>query len=61
VHAGAFHPEKKGLLTSLPEGVPTVVGYANRLLVIAYMAWLLVAGGTARRLSATEASSEGQP
>jgi hypothetical protein len=51
VRAGAFHPETKQILTSLPPGVPAVVGYANRLMVVAYLAWLLVAGGTARRLS----------
>jgi Protein of unknown function (DUF998) len=51
VRAGAFHPETKQLLTHLPPGVPAVVGYANRILVVAYMAWLLVVGGTVRRLS----------
>ncbi len=59
VRAGAFHPETKEMLTSLPEGVPAVVGYANRLLVIAYLAWLLVVGGTARRLLAAETSDDG--
>ncbi len=53
VRAGAFHPETKQVLTSLPEGVPAVVGYANRVLVVAYLAWLFVVGGTVRRLSAT--------
>ena len=59
LRAGAFHPETKELLTSLPEGVPAVVGYANRLLVVAYLAWLIVVGGTVRRLSAPATSEDG--
>lgn len=51
VRAGAFHPEARQLLTTLPSGVPAVVGYANRLLVIAYMAWMLAVGGAAKRLA----------
>lgn len=38
---GAFHPEA-GVLTSLPPGVSSVVGYANRLLILAYTGWLIV-------------------
>jgi hypothetical protein len=30
------------LLTSLPEGVTSVIGYANRLLVVSYLGWLIV-------------------
>lgn len=29
------------LLTSLPEGVTSVIGYANRLLVVSYLGWLI--------------------
>ncbi len=59
MRAGAFHPETKEMLASLPEGVPAVVGYANRLLVVAYLVWLLVVGGTVRRLSAPATSDDG--
>lgn len=43
---GAFHPEA-GVLTSLPAGVSSFVGYANRLLVLAYLAWLLIVSSAA--------------
>ena len=59
VRAGAFHPETRQLLTSLPPGVPAVVGYANRFLVIAYMTWLLVLGGVVRRVSPPVSSDHG--
>ncbi len=60
VRAGAFHPETRQMLTSLPEGVPAIVGYANRLLVVAYLAWLFVVGGTATRLSAAPLQDVGR-
>lgn len=59
VRAGAFHPETRELLTSLPPDVPAVVGYANRLLVVAYMAWLYVVGGAVRRLSPPASLDDG--
>ncbi|MGA9121177.1 MAG: DUF998 domain-containing protein [Bacteroidota bacterium] len=40
--AGAFHPDAREPLIALPAGVFTVVGYANRLLVGAYIAWSMV-------------------
>ncbi len=43
---GAFHPEA-GALTSLPAGITSLVGYANRLLVLSYIAWLIVIGSAA--------------
>lgn len=44
---GAFHPEAKTMLTSLPEGVIALIGYANRLLVITYLIWLIVGSNAA--------------
>lgn len=46
--AGAFHPESHQVLMTLPEGVTSVSGYANRLLVLAYLSWIGVAGGAIR-------------
>jgi hypothetical protein len=43
---GAFHPEA-GILTSLPAGVSSFAGYANRLLILAYLAWLIVMSNAA--------------
>jgi hypothetical protein len=47
--AGAFHPESGQVLEVLPEGVTSVSGYANRLLVSTYLAWLAIAGVAVRR------------
>lgn len=47
--AGAFHPESHQVLETLPVGVTTIVGYANRFLVLAYLAWLAIAGSAVRR------------
>lgn len=46
---GAFHPEA-GVLTSLPAGVSSGVGYANRLLVLVYIAWLIVVSSAAIKI-----------
>lgn len=46
--AGAFHPESKQVLEALPKGVTSVSGYANRLLVLVYLAWLMMAGAAVR-------------
>lgn len=46
--AGAFHPESGQVLEVLPAGVTSVSGYANRLLVLAYLAWLALAGAALR-------------
>ncbi len=46
--AGAFHPESAKVLESLPAGVTSVSGYANRLLVLAFLAWLAIAGAAVR-------------
>jgi hypothetical protein len=48
--AGAFHPETPAMLPSLPAGVPAVVGYPNRLLVLAYLVWVYLANRTAEGL-----------
>ncbi|MGC4068400.1 MAG: DUF998 domain-containing protein [Polyangiaceae bacterium] len=50
--AGAFHPESGQVLTTLPPGVSSVSGYANRLLVIAYLAWIGLAGAVTRNVGA---------
>ena len=42
--AGAFHPESHQVLEALPAGVTSIVGYANRFLVLAYLTWLSLAG-----------------
>lgn len=47
--AGAFNPESKEVLKELPAGVSTVVGYANRFLVVAYIGWLMTAAVTVQR------------
>lgn len=46
--AGAFHPESHQVLTRLPEGVTSVSGYANRLLVLAYLSWIAFAAHAIR-------------
>lgn len=38
---GALNMETPQLLTSLPEGVNSVIGISNRLLVFAYIGWLI--------------------
>lgn len=45
---GAFHPESHQVLTALPAGVTSVSGYANRLLVLAYLSWIAVASHAIR-------------
>jgi len=47
---GAFHPEAPVMLTSLPKGVVALIGYTNRLLVLAYIAWLIVVSHTAIKI-----------
>ena len=49
--AGAFHPESGQALKSLPHGVTSVSGYANRLLVMVYLTWIGVAAGAIRTIS----------
>jgi len=49
--AGAFHPESGKALRNLPEGVTSVSGYANRLLVMVYLTWIGVAAGAIRSAS----------
>ncbi len=51
--AGAFHPESGEMLRALPPGVTSVSGYANRLLVVAYLAWLAIAGAAVRSNAVT--------
>lgn len=46
--AGAFHPESKEVLAALPDGVTSVSGYANRLLIMVDVVWLLAAGAAVR-------------
>ncbi len=47
--AGAFDPNAvPHLWASLPEGVPQVVGYFNRLLIVAYLATIIVLADAAR-------------
>jgi hypothetical protein len=41
LQAGAMNMETPQLLMSLPEGITTVIGYANRFLVVAYLGWLI--------------------
>lgn len=49
--AGAFHPEQvPHLWSSLPDGIPKVVGYFNRLLIVAYLASILILADAARHL-----------
>ncbi|MEN9327969.1 MAG: hypothetical protein RI947_777 [Candidatus Parcubacteria bacterium] len=38
---GALNMDKPQLLTSLPEGVTSIIGISNRSLVFAYIAWLI--------------------
>lgn len=47
--AGAFHPESHQVLETLPPGVTSVVGYANRFLVLAYLGWLALSATAIRR------------
>jgi hypothetical protein len=42
--ADAFHPESGQVLSELPPGVSSLSGYANRLLVLAYLGWLAIVG-----------------
>ncbi len=49
--AGAFHPEGvPHLWASLPDGIPKVVGYFNRLLIVAYLVSILILADAARHL-----------
>jgi hypothetical protein len=50
--AGAFHPESQTMLTRLPDGVTSLIGYPNRLLVVAYLCWIMLASRTALRAGA---------
>lgn len=61
--AGAFHPESGQVLEVLPAGVTSVSGYANRLLVLAYLGWLAIAGAALRhaRVSAPTAAAAAAP
>lgn len=48
--SGAFHPEVKQLLLTLPAGVTTTMGYFNRLLVLLYSLWLIAASATVLKI-----------
>lgn len=58
--AGAFHPESGQMLQTLPAGVTSVSGYTNRLLVLAYLAWLALAGAAVRRAGPPDATATGR-
>lgn len=56
--AGAFHPESGQALQTLPAGVTSVSGYANRLLVLAYLTWIALAGMAMRHIRPATAASQ---